>query len=270
MFTTLSKDPLDITRREFDHLFDIPLEEFTPDEENLILWELGHQQGKNLDELKHNDHVNPYIISNTLITLLNTYNLSSFNVVLEILRQTEDIINFDLPDYKGFTYILPMLTKVFEYKPESLKNFMLEEGIIVRGKQIVAELLSRVGRDYINEESKISKKVHDQIVDIFSAILDTNISNYPQGNICDKQVVSHVVKAIVNAGLVELSDKFKIVYDNDMVDKQICGELHTNLFILKDLGSADMNYIETNLYALMFIPLDFLWSNEDNLDFGGE
>lgn len=28
VFTTLSKDPLDITRREFDHLFDIPTEEF--------------------------------------------------------------------------------------------------------------------------------------------------------------------------------------------------------------------------------------------------
>ena len=35
VFTTLSKDPLDITRREFDHLFDIPTEEFCADEEQL-------------------------------------------------------------------------------------------------------------------------------------------------------------------------------------------------------------------------------------------
>ena len=268
MFTTLSKDPLDITRREFDHLLDIPLEEFTPDEENLILLELGQQQGKKLAEMNNSNDVNPHIISNALITLLNTYNLSSFNVELEILRQAEDIINFNLPDYRGFTYILPMLTKVFEYKPESLKDLMLEEGITARGKQILAELLSRVGRDYINEKSKISKKVHDQLVEIFSSILDAYISDYPQGNICDNQVVSHVVKAIVNEGLVELSDKIKIVYDKDMVDKQICGELHTNLSILNDLGPADMNYIETNPYALMFISLDFLWPNEDSLDFG--
>jgi hypothetical protein len=220
VFTTLSKDPLDITRREFDHLFDIPLEEFTPDEENLITWELGQQQVKNLDELKHNDRVNPYIISNTLITLANTYNISSFNVVLEIIRQTEDIINFDLPYYKSFTYILPMLTKVFEYRPDSLKNFMLEEGITVRGKQIVVELLSRVGRDYINEKSKISKIVHDQLVEIFSSILDAYISDYPQGNICDNQVVSHVVKAIVNACVLKAPE---ILVNKDLgIYNEVC------------------------------------------------
>ena len=270
VFTTLSKDPLDITRREFDHLFDIPTEEFCTDEEQLILWELGKQWGKSAEQLESDTTVNHFIIRNTLITLLTSYSFSSFGVVLEVLRQSEDIIRFNFPDYNGFTYILPILSIVFEYEPKQLEQFLLEEGLTDYSKRIVADLLARMGCDTETKTEANNKKVHDELSGIFSRVLDVFISDYPTGNICDKYVVSHVVKAIVNAGLVELSDKIKIVYDNDMVDKQICGELHTNLSILKDLGSADMNYIETNLYALMFIPLDFLWSNEDNLDFGGE
>ena len=58
VFTTLSKDPLDITRREFDHLFDIPTEEFCADEEQLILWELGKQWGKSAEQLESDTTVN--------------------------------------------------------------------------------------------------------------------------------------------------------------------------------------------------------------------
>lgn len=120
VFTTLSKDPLDITRREFDHLFDIPTEEFCADEEQLILWELGKQWGKSAEQLESDTTVNHFIIRNTLITLLTSYSFSSFDVVLEVLRQSEDIIRFNLPDYNGFTYILPILSIVFEYRVSSL------------------------------------------------------------------------------------------------------------------------------------------------------
>ena len=47
--TILSKDPLDITLREMNYLYDLPLESFTEDENNLILRELGRQQGKTLE-----------------------------------------------------------------------------------------------------------------------------------------------------------------------------------------------------------------------------
>lgn len=39
--TILSKDPLDITFREMNLLYDFPLESFTEDENNLILRDLG-------------------------------------------------------------------------------------------------------------------------------------------------------------------------------------------------------------------------------------
>ena len=44
--TILSKDPLDIKLREMNYLYDLPLENFTEDENNLILRKLGRQQGK--------------------------------------------------------------------------------------------------------------------------------------------------------------------------------------------------------------------------------
>lgn len=265
--TILSKDPLDITRREMNHLYDLPLESFTEDENNLILRELGRQKGKTLDELAVDKTVNPFIIRNTLICLTTSYDFNSFDVVLEILRQTEDIINFNLPDYDGFTYILPMLSLMFEYRPQYLEKFMLEGGITVRGKQIVAEQLSRMASDLNvgNEDHK--KKIHEQLVSIFGNVMEAYISDYPVSRLCDRQLVSHVVKAIVNAGLGKLSEQVKTVYEKDMIDKNICGDLDVNLSIMKDNTPADMNYVETQPYPLMFLPIHYLWPNDDTKDF---
>ncbi|WP_262280840.1 hypothetical protein [Hallella absiana] len=265
--TILSKDPLDITLREMNHLYDLPLESFTEDENNLILRELGRQQGKTLDELAVDKIVNPFIVRNTLVCLTTSYDFNSFDVVLEILRQTEDIINFNLPDYDGFTYILPMLSLMFEYKPQYLEKFMLEGGITVRGKRIVAEQLSRVASDLNvgNEDHK--KKIREQLVSIFGNVMEAYISDYPECRLCDKQLVSHVVKAIVNAGLGELSEQVWTVYENDMIDKAICGDRDVNLSLMKDNTPADMNYVETDPYPLMFLPLHYLWPNDDTENF---
>lgn len=268
VLATLSKDPLDITRREFEHLFDLPTEEFCADEEKLILWELGNQWDKNKEQLKADDTVHPFIIRNSLITLLSSYSSSSFEVVLEILRQSDDIINFNLPDYKGFTYILPMLSMIFEYRPELFEHFLLEEGLTGYSKRIVAELLARMGCGNETNNDSYNKKIHEELVDIFGKVLDAYIADYPVGKFCDQYVISHVVKAVVNAGLKELSEQLKSVYSKDMVDKRICGELDTNLSVMKDLGATDLNYIETGTYPLMFMPVDLLWDNPDNIDFG--
>lgn len=265
--TILSKDPLDITLREMNHLYDLPLESFTEDENNLILRELGRQQGKTLDELAVDKIVNPFIIRNTLVCLTTSYDFNSFDVVLEILRQTEDIINFNLPDYDGFTYILPMLSLMFEYKPQYLEKFMLEGGITVRGKRIVAEQLSRMASDLNVGNEGHKKKIHEQLVLIFGNVMKVYISDYPESRLCDKQLVSYVVKAIVNAGLGELSEQVKTVYEKDMIDKNICGDLDVNLSIMKDNTPADMNYVETQPYPLMFLPIHYLWPNDDTKDF---
>ena len=265
--TILSKDPLDIKLREMNYLYDLPLENFTEDENNLILRELGRQQGKTLDELAVDKIVNPFIIRNTLVCLTTSYDFNSFDVVLEILRQTEDIINFNLPDYDGFTYILPMLSLMFEYKPQYLEKFMLEGGITVRGKQIVAEQLSRMASDLNvgNEDHK--KIIHEQLVSIFGNVMEVYISDYPESRLCDKQLVNHVVKAIVNAGLGELSEQVKTVHEKDMIGKNICGDLDVNLSIIQNNTPADMNYVETQPYPLMFLPLHYLWPNDDTENF---
>lgn len=75
------------------------------------------------------------------------------------------------------------------------------------------------------------------------------------------------MKAIVNAGLGELSEQVKTVYEKDMIDKNISGDLDVNLSIIQDNTPADMNYVETQPYPLMFLPLHYLWTNNDTKDF---
>ena len=146
-------------------------------------------------------------------------------------------------------------------------HFMSEGGITVSGKRIVAEQLSRMASDLNvgNEDHK--KKIHEQLVSIFGNVMKAYISDYPASRLCDKQLVSHVVKAIVNAGLGELSEQVMTVYKNDMIDKAICGDRDVNLSFMKDNTPADMNYVETQPYPLMFLPLHYLWPNDDTKDF---
>ena len=92
------------------------------------------------------------------------------------------------------------------------------KGLTDYSKRIVADLLARMGCDTETKTEANNKKVHDELTGIFSRVLDAYISDYPTGNICDKYVVSHVVKAIVNSGLEELSDQLKTVYSKDMVE----------------------------------------------------
>ena len=144
---------------------------------------------------------------------------------------------------------------------------MLEGGITVRGKQIVAEQLSRMASDLNVSNEDHKKKIHEQLVSIFGNVMEAYISDYPERRLCDKQLISHVVKAIVNAGLGELSEQVKTVYEKDMIDKNICGDLDVNLSIMQDNTPADMNYVETQPYPLMFLPLHYLWPNDDTKDF---
>ena len=91
--------------------------------------------------------------------------------------------------------------------PNNLSNSYWKKGLTNYSKRIVADLLARMGCDTETKTEAYNKKVHDELSGIFSRVLDVYISDYPTGNICDKYVVSHVVKAIVNAGLEELSEQ---------------------------------------------------------------
>lgn len=42
-------------------------------------------------------------------------------------------------------------------------------------------------------------------------------------------------------------------------------EIHLSI---EDVGCADLNYIETGIYPLMFLPTYLIWDNADNPDFG--
>lgn len=283
VYTTLSKDPADITRRDFDHLQDLPLDELTADEENLILWELGRQWGKDARQLRKDATVNPHIIRNTLITLLTSFDESSFDVVLEILRQKEDIIDYNLPDYNGFTYILPMLAKIFECAPERLTAFMQEEGITARGKQMVADLLGRIGSDSAccdgSYDESYKDRVHAKLVAIFTKVLDAYAADGAYADdgsapsfsspICDKSVVTHTAQAAIRAGLTELSARLRTLSAQGRIAPQVLctpqdfdvpDTSSAPLPFTTDLGDTEANYIETSPYPLMFLPLSQIWT----------
>lgn len=145
-------------------------------------------------------------------------------------------------------HTIPMQFHYFGYmavnNPEPLKDFLLEPGISHRGKEIVANMVGRLA-NLLHEEKNVEN--YRQVI---RDVTDAYIKDYPEGKICDKQVMSYIVYAAADAGLKDMETKIRYIYDNGMVDESYCGDWENTLFGLKD--GAYMDEPITDSFQLFF------------------
>ncbi len=244
----LGKDFDLMTRRDFETVMSLPETSATRDFEHLVLRELGRQWGKSADELKNSPAVNANIIPNALIYSVEPgFDGVSYGLLLEILRQSDDIIDFNLPPYQDdpdYPYAIPLLWIEGRRNPRPLKDFLLEEGIGHSGKRIVANMVGRLA-NLLTDDSHI-----EDYRQVIRDVLDAYIHDFPHGRICDRQVISYVVNAAADAGLQDLEGKISYIYQHGMVDESYCGDLDNTLFGLSE--GAYMDEPVTDAFRLFF------------------
>lgn len=205
----LSKDFDLMTRRDYHATFNLLDEGFTVDFNNLVLRELGRQWSKPENELESDTAINVNIVSNALMYSVDPgVEGVSYDTLLEVLRQSDDFINRNLPyvEESYYPYAIPLLWVYGRYNPEPLKEFLLEPGISHRGKEIVANMTGRLANLLHNEKNI---ETYRQVI---RDVIDAYIKDYPIGKIGDKQVMAYIVNAAADAGLKDLEDKIRYIY----------------------------------------------------------
>lgn len=232
----LSKDFDLMTRRDYYTIMELVDEGFSSDLNNLVLREIGRQWGKTESELENDKTINLNIVSNALMySVYPGVKGVSYETLLEVLRQSDDFINMNLPYVDGpyYPYAISLLWVYGCYNPEPLKDFLLEPGISHRGKEIVANMVGRLA-NLLHDEKDVEN--YRQVI---RDVTDAYIKDYPEGKICDKQVMSYIVYAATDAGLKDMETKIRYIYDNGMVDESYCGDWENTLFGLKDGAYMD-------------------------------
>lgn len=235
----------DMTKRAYMTMDELPADALS-DLGQLILRELGRQWGRGLDELEESDDVSPDIIPNSLrYSACYSDGSSSFlGVLLEVMRQSDDILLFNFGDDHGYDSALPAAWRLCHARPSLLEPFLLEEGIGGLGKEIVCEWLGDIA------VKTGSASVREECCRVFRDVLSAYEADYPRGLISDRRTLGCLLNSATFAGVDGIRDKIEDLYRRGMVDTEVCGSLDDLLWGSDRKG--DMTLPPTDTYSLFF------------------
>lgn len=246
----LSKDFDLMTRRDFNTIMALPDDGTSEDFNNLVLREIGRQRGKTREELENDPSISTNIIANAMMYSAEpSFDGISYDTLLEVLRQSDDFVNVNLPylEESYYPYAIPVLWLYGRSNPQPMKDFLLEPGISHRGKEIVANMVGRLA-NLLKDEPEV-----EEYRQVIRDVTDAYINDSPEGIICDKQVMAYIVNAAADAGLKDIEDKIRYIYSHGMVDEDYCGDLDNTLFGLEE--GAFMQEPVTDAFKLFFAEL---------------
>ncbi len=237
---------------EFDHMMSLPAQTLRQDLENILLREIGNMWGKNEKEVEEYYMPSKLLFSCILIYLIRVADVNTtLQVVLELLRQPSSTIYTVLGDDFDNIQAVPVLYALTKDHPSLLKSFLLEEGTSHLGKEIVSELLGRIG--LFTDDKRVYKEFADTVLEV----MDAYLKDYDnEQKICDKDVISYLVDAASDAGLHDMWDTVVSLFNKGMVNENICGDIDT---VLLGIDQASIqNEIETDPEKLMYgMPRDW-------------
>lgn len=257
----VSMEMPDMTRRAYTYMAELPSDALH-DLEELILREIDRQQGKDTAQLLRDTSVNHNIIPNafrfsTLYTPMTT-GTEFPQVAMEVLRQKDDVIDFNLGDNHGRDSIFPAMWRFCCDNPERLKPFLMEPLTAgVRGKEIAIEWLGAVcaaAKHRATEDSGDTKAaaIKGECNKIFCEVLQAYMDDFQRGEIRKKEIISILMGEAGAAGADSVRQFIPKLYQCGMIDEDICGT-QEDLAWSFTLG-WEPSLPELNTYSLFFSP----------------
>ena len=218
----LRKPMEDITETEVTLLLDTEAETLRQDCEYLFLQEIGKQQGKNLEQLESDTNVNPHIINNALVVLIEKgHTDTTIPVALEVLSQSEDFLKFneiDFPD-EGWSPIYAIVLAFGGNNDKLFSSFLTSEETFSLGKEILLKAIANLGCKYNAEP--INVDLYASVYCLVKAVLPAYIADIKTQRISNKRLLSYLVDVAACAGLKEFEDTILSLIDKNLLDEDI-------------------------------------------------
>ena len=213
---TFSSDDhyLTLSDNDIDHILSLPHDALRQQLEQTILFGLGRiNDGKGGVSKKAG--VFDQIVMHALIILGNLNGgEQSLKVVLETLRQPEDVYDFLYGDC-AMLVAQPAIVKLGHDHLPLLHSFLMEEGIMLYGKSCVIESLAEIADRYPDKR--------DEVLGLFSSVIDCIIEQGPSATFTDYDLNGTIVSELLDLQAEELLPKIKQMYDLNLVDRQYNG-----------------------------------------------
>ena len=138
----------------------------------------------------------------------------SLNVVLETLRQSDDVYEFLYGDC-AMLVAQPAIVKLGHKHLPLLHSFLMEEGIMHYGKSYVMSAMAEIADRYPEKRN--------EVISIYASVIDSIIEQGPSATFTDYDLNGMLVGEALNLHAEELLPQIKQMYDQNLVDRQGCG-----------------------------------------------
>ena len=180
------------------------------DMENIILYYIG------VDCMKQAEDYEGYpAIANALSFLAEVGDEDSLEVIFELLRQTFDLVDWELGDITA-DFLVPAIVKLGKDNLPRLMDFMLETGLDNLLKMWVVSAVMDIAVLYPDKAAE----VHGWL----SRLIERILADYPEIPYADSTVNAYIVSALVDTHDINLLPQIEKMYKLDIVDFQIEGD----------------------------------------------
>lgn len=232
------KNAMTLSKNLVDTLLALPHESLRHDLEQLIMYHIGIGCDGIPSEVSDADFVG--VVCNAIILLAEVGNEeSSLDVVLEVLRQSEDFLDYHIGDSGSETFV-PAIYKLGRNRLDKLMSFMNEEGLYDMAKIYVVEAVAFIVQK--NPERR------SEIVEWFRELTAFATEKLPETQCVDSVLSGFIVNSLVDLQAKELLPEIKAMFDTGLVDEGICGGYDDVVKMLSAKEPPSLDVYFTDVY----------------------
>ncbi len=199
---------------QVDEILSLPHDSLRRDLENILLFNIG----LSCDGIPKEMSDAPFsgVIAHCVMLLGEVGNdSSSLNAVLEVLRQTDNFLDYHIAD-SSMEIIVPTIYKLAKNKLDVLMDFMMENGLENFWKFSVANAVAQIA--FLESDRKL------EVIAWFKDLLAAINQDFPTATYTDAVLNGSIVSDLIDIDAAELLPEIKTMYDNGFVDLLSCGD----------------------------------------------
>ncbi len=199
---------------QVDEILSLPHDSLRRDLENILLFNIG----LSCDGIPDDMASKPFsgVIAHCVMLLGEVGNdTSSLNAVLEVLRQTDNFLDYHIADSSMET-IVPTIYKLAKDKLDVLMDFMMENGLENYWKFSVANAVAQI--------AFLEPGRRPEVIAWFKDLLTAINRDFPTATYTDAMLNGLIVSDLIDIDATGLLPEIKTIYANGFVDLLSCGD----------------------------------------------